>query len=268
MKRLEEYLSFHAANAGGRTAFVCGNDQVTYAQLYTLAKERSLLYLRQERKVVLVRTSQSIDFIITYFAAHLAGKTLIPLEKDLPESLFNQIELLVNKSVMPESVTDILFTTGTAGVPKGVMLSHRAIAANAENLIEAQGFANNVTFIISGPLNHIGSLSKIWPMIVVGGTVVITEGIKDINAFFAALEASQYKVATFLVPASLRMLLQFGKRDLCAYAGKLDFIETGAAPMAQSDMEELCGILPHTRLYNTYASTETGIVATHDYCHD
>ena len=217
---------------------------------------------------MLVRTSQSIDFIITYFAAHLAGKTLIPLEKDLPESLFNQIELLVNKSVMPESVTDILFTTGTAGVPKGVMLSHRAIAANAENLIEAQGFANNVTFIISGPLNHIGSLSKIWPMIVVGGTVVITEGIKDINAFFAALEASQYKVATFLVPASLRMLLQFGKRDLCAYAGKLDFIETGAAPMAQSDMEELCGILPHTRLYNTYASTETGIVATHDYCHD
>ena len=30
-------------------------------------------------------------------------------------------------------------------------------------------------------------------------------------------------------------------------------------------MEALCKLLPNTRLYNTYASTETGIIATHDY---
>ena len=35
--------------------------------------------------------------------------------------------------------------------------------------------------------------------------------------------------------------------------------------MMQSDMEELCRVLPHTRLYNTYASTETGIITTYDY---
>lgn len=268
MKQLEEYLALHAAKAGGRLAFVCGNDKITYAQLYTLAKERSLLLMEQSQKAVLVRTSHSIDFIITYFAAHFAGKTVIPLEKDLPEILFRQIALLANKSMIPEDVADILFTTGTAGIPKGVMLSHLAIWANAENLIEAQGFANDVTFVISGPLNHIGSLSKIWPMMVVGGTVVITGGIKDINAFLAALGIAQHKAATFLVPASLRMLLQFGKRNLYDYSDKLDFIETGAAPMAQSDMEELCNVLPRTRLYNTYASTETGIVSTHDYCHD
>lgn len=30
-------------------------------------------------------------------------------------------------------------------------------------------------------------------------------------------------------------------------------------------MEQLCLTLPHTRLYNTYASTETGIISTYDY---
>ena len=35
--------------------------------------------------------------------------------------------------------------------------------------------------------------------------------------------------------------------------------------MAQADMETLCRLLPHKRLYNTCAPTETGIVCTHDY---
>ena len=86
------------------------------------------------------------------------------------------------------------------------------------------------------------------------------------EAFFAALDHPYYsKVATFLVPASIRILLQLAKKQLANYADKLDFIETGAAPMAHSDMIELCCILPRTRLYNTFASTETGIVATYNY---
>ena len=38
--------------------------------------------------------------------------------------------------------------------------------------------------------------------------------------------------------------------------------------MVQADMEALCRLLPHTRLYNTYASTETGIICTHNYNSD
>ena len=38
--------------------------------------------------------------------------------------------------------------------------------------------------------------------------------------------------------------------------------------MSQADMESLCQLLPRTRLYNTYASTETGIICTHNYNSD
>lgn len=72
-------------------------------------------------------------------------------------------------------------------------------------------------------------------------------------------------MATFLVPASIRMLLQFGEHQLKLYADKIDFIETGAAPISSDDMTKLCELLPNTRLYNTYASTETGIICTHNY---
>ena len=99
--------------------------------------------------------------------------------------------------------------------------------------------------------------------------------MKDLNAFFRALDyshsslhtphSSKLKFATFFVPATIRMLLQFGPDKLASYADKLDFIESGAAPLPQADMLRLCELLPNTRLYNTYASTETGIIATYNY---
>ena len=61
------------------------------------------------------------------------------------------------------------------------------------------------------------------------------------------------------------MLLQFSRERLAKLADCIEFIETGAAPMATSDMQQLREVLPNTRLYNTYASTETGIVCTYPY---
>jgi acyl-CoA synthetase (AMP-forming)/AMP-acid ligase II len=48
-------------------------------------------------------------------------------------------------------------------------------------------------------------------------------------------------------------------------ADKIDFIETGAAAISQGDMKSLCELLPNSRLYNTYASTETGIICTYNF---
>jgi acyl-CoA synthetase (AMP-forming)/AMP-acid ligase II len=61
------------------------------------------------------------------------------------------------------------------------------------------------------------------------------------------------------------MITQFAAGRLSQYAEKIDFIESGGAPLPHADMLELCRLLPHTRLYNTYASTETGIISTYNY---
>jgi acyl-coenzyme A synthetase/AMP-(fatty) acid ligase len=98
-----------------------------------------------------------------------------------------------------------------------------------------------------------------------GATLYILDGMRDLNAFFRALDYPAPKIATFFVPATIRMLLQFGAERLATYADKIDFIESGAAPLAHADMLRLCELLPHTRLYNTYASTETGIIATYNF---
>lgn len=265
MHRLEQYIELNAKRFPGTLALVDASQSVTYDELWTLVNQRAKALATVD--AVVVRASQSVEFLIQYFATHLAGKVMVPLERDIPNEAFNDIAQRVAHADIPAEVADVLFTTGTTGERKGSMISHRAILANAENLIDAQGFSRNLRFIVCGPLNHIGSLSKIWPTIMVGGTVQILDGLKDMPTFFQAVEQSPLPVATFMVPASIAMTLRFGRQELDRLSSRFEFIETGAAPMPQADMDELCKALPTTRLYNTYASTETGIISTHDYQH-
>ena len=264
---IEGYLQRNASLYPGKIAIICQGEEVTYSRLWQLVEEKAkvLKDLYRPHQVAAVRTTQSIDFLVKYFALHVAGIVALPLEHDIPDTRFKAIAERYAGFTAPKEVADILFTTGTTGKSKGVMISHRTIIADAENLADAMGFSHELLFVINGPLNHIGSLSKVYPTIMMGATLYILEGLKDLEAFFFALDHPYAKVATFLVPASIRILLQLAKKKLATYADKIDFIETGAAPMAHSDMIELCRILPRTRLYNTFASTETGIVATYNY---
>ena len=261
--RLVDYLHKNAGLYPEKTAAICGGETITWKELSEKVIDRASSF--RKGQVVPFRSSQSIDFLITYFAIHQAGAVAAPLEKDIPENRFREIYDILSSSQVPEGTADILYTTGTTGKSKGVIISHRTIIADAENLIEGQGFSHDLLFIISGPLNHIGSLSKIFPVTMQGATLYILEGMKDLDKFFEALDYPAEKNATFFVPATIRMLLMFSGERLSKYADKIDFIESGAAPLAHSDMLRLCEVLPKTRLYNTYASTETGIIATYNF---
>ena len=268
MKTIEDYLRRDAELYPDKVAIICGDQQVTYSELWQQVEHRVAVLAGKFHpgQVVVMRSSQSIDFIVTYFAIHLVHAVALPLEQDIPQTALDQVVERYCRFTAPDHVADILFTTGTTGRSKGVMVSHSTIVADGENLVKALGFTHDLLFIICGPINHIGSLSKVYPVVMMGATLHILEGLKDMSAFFDALANPHFqRVATFLVPASIRILLQLASKQLAAMATRIVFIETGAAPMPHSDMESLCRLLPSTRLYNTYASTETGIIATHDY---
>ncbi len=265
---IENYIQQHAETMPEKVAIVCGDEFVNYAQLWQLIQDR-VNELRQDGvlpgTVAVMRTSQTIQFLIDYFAVHIAGAVAMPLDHNIPQERFESIRQQYEGKPMPDGVADILFTTGTTGQSKGVMISHDTIMADAENLVDAHGYTRQTVFVVCGPLNHIGSLSKVYPVVMQGATLIIVDGMRDFDAFFRAMEYPSDKMATFLVPANVRMLLMLAKKRLKPLAAKIDFIESGAAHLMHSDMKALCELLPRTRLFNTYASTETGIIATYNY---
>lgn len=270
--KLEDYLKRDAELYPDKLAVICGEQSISYRQLWNAVKQQASLHVHDKGQLVPFRAICSVETLVEYFSIHVAGGVAMPLDKKMQEEKFEEFMHLASEYRLKESsllhsenAADVLFTTGTTGKSKGVVISHNAIVANAENLIDAQGYHHDMTFIIMGPLNHIGSLSKIFPIILVGGTLRLIDGMKNMDTFFSAIEESKGCVATFLVPASIRMLLTFAAERLAQCKNLIEMIETGAAPISQADMEHLCLILPHTHLYNTYASTETGIIATYDF---
>jgi len=194
--RLVDYLYKNAQRYSSKVAVVCGDQSLTYAQLWQEVERRSHDFRPHE--VVCFRSSQDIDFLVTYMAVHLAGGVSAPLEHGMPDALFEEVCGRLREAA--DGIADILYTTGTTGQSKGVMVSHRALIADAENLIAGQGFSHDLVFVVNGPLNHIGSLSKIWPCIILGATILIIEGMKDLNAFFHALD---YSPSSFLLPRKI-----------------------------------------------------------------
>ena len=268
MNCIERYIERNATLYPDKTAIVCDGEHCTYSMLQERISRKAAALQEagcREGQIVCLRALPTVDYLVDYFAYHVAGCVVAPLEKDLPEASFQKIADELCPHSVPKGSADILYTTGTTGRSKGVIISHDAIIADAENLIDGQGFSHDLAFVVNGPLNHIGSLSKLYPLMMLGATAIIVDGLKDLNRFFDAFQYPAPKMATFLVPASIRMLLQFGAAQLAALADKMDFIETGAAAISQADMAALCRLLPTTRLYNTYASTETGIISTYNY---
>lgn len=265
---LEASIRLHAQNTLSRPAIICGSDTMTYGELWEAIERRGRELEAADLKACrayVFENPQNADFIVTYCAIHNIGAVAVPLEKDVPREKFQAIVAeLENCSFGPE-IKDILYTTGTTGKSKGVMLSSTCLEACADNFISDLHFSSELCFIICGPLNHIASLFKIHPVLTAGGCIYVLDGLKDLNAFYDVFNLPFSKFATFLVPASIRMLMQFSYDKLRSLADRIDFIETGAAPITHADMKMLAEALPKSRLYNTLGGTEIGCVSTYDF---
>ncbi len=250
---------------------------------------------------VLVRASQSVSYAVTYFAVHLSGAVFVPLEKGMDEEdcqkIRTETESVVYISNPPgdftdvkdirakqveeiagqwfreeydfafpgaDDLADIMYTTGTTGRAKGVMVTHGALVATAENYEHGFEIKKSDVMAVPGPLNHVNALRKLYLAIKNGSTIVILNGLLSMKALFHALD-SKGVTSLCLPPASLRTIWHFTGDKLADYAGQIDFVECSTAPLSEEDKETLRRELPSSRLYNNYGLSECGAMVMYDF---
>lgn len=92
----------------------------------------------------------------------------------IPTSFDNLAESLnlPNIAISPEDPAYVMFTSGSTGVPKGVVVPHRAIA----RLVSGQHYLNfspNETFLLHSPLSFDASTLELWGSLLHGGCLAI-----------------------------------------------------------------------------------------------
>ncbi len=303
-KSVVEYVSIHANTTPDNVAVVVKGEETTYKTLYEYVRGYAA-YLNnngvKKGDIVAVVTSQTLDYVVLYLAVHLSGGIIAPLEKGIPDdsivgiiqrigvkfliadtSLNADVTILKRTGILETAMenysdelkfdfpnendsADILFTTGTTGVSKGVEISHKALTATAENASFGCEYKKDTVVIVPGPLNHASGLRKIITTMVNGSTIYILNGMTSIKRFFDALDYQKGTIACCLPPAAIRTIFQFTKEKIGEYKDIIDFIESAGAPLPEADKERLCTLLPNTRLYNNYGSSESASVCMYDY---
>lgn len=151
----------------------------------------------------------------------------------------------------------LLFTTGTTGSSKGVVMLHRGDVGIAGNVIEGTSMKKGNVEIIPMPLNHSFGIRRYQSDMVNGGTVCLMDGMVFIGTLWKLVE--KYGATSMAIsPASLGMIFHLSDERIADYADQLDYIQIGSAPLAEADKEKLLRLLPDTRLYNFYGSSEAG----------
>lgn len=156
-----------------------------------------------------------------------------------------------------EAVAEILFTTGTTGIPKGTMLSIGNIYASIHNTWHGVGMEPEDTVLIPVPLCHSLGMRVMRTALYIGATVVIQNGFAFAKELENNIEAF-HCTGLVSVPASMEVIYrQMGDR-FPEIMGKLRYMEVGAGSLGFDMKKKLCRVLPDTKIVNTWGSTETG----------
>ena len=156
-----------------------------------------------------------------------------------------------------EDITEIIYTTGTTGKPKGVMLSCRAVYQISKNTIDGIGILPEDRILVPLPLNHSLALRELRSALWQGATVILQNGF----TFARELERNIKEfgcTGMVTVPASLELTRSQMQDQFGEIIGNLRYIEVGAGSLSVRQRKEFTALLPDTDLMNTWGSSETG----------
>lgn len=155
------------------------------------------------------------------------------------------------------NLASIIFTSGSMGQPKGVMLSHANIVANTSSICHYLGLSAADRQMVVLPFHYVMGKSLLNTHMAVGGSVVINNRFAfpaDVLQQMAREEVTGFSG----VPSTYAYLMH--RSPLRSYRdrlGSLRYCSQAGGHLSRQIKEELLDVLPpHTRLYVMYGATE------------
>ena len=150
----------------------------------------------------------------------------------------------------------ILYTSGSTGQPKGVLLSHESQAWSLDTSAALYGDRSQHRYLVGAPMFHMNATISVMGALSSGASIVMLPAF-DATLYAEAIE--RYRV-TWLTSVPTMLVLVAKKR---ASMPGLDFssvtrVTMGSAPLTQALVDKVQAIFPGALINNSYGTTEAG----------
>jgi len=288
---LVSHFFAYARNHPDHSAFISGEISFTYGA----AAERTAAITQglSKRGIspgdrVALSAENQIDLALSYFAIHAIGAVAVMIdaktpdneklmlvadcqarllvaakndgEFDTPIATFDELTSEAARDLpeiraTPDSLSDLLYTTGTTGRPKGVLLSHANILSGARHINAVIQPGPDDTELVPIPLSHSFGLGRLRCMALTGNTLIIEPNLNNAAAILMRLLALR-ATGLALVPAGFEIMRRLTRDRIGEAAKTLRYIEIGSAPIHPDTKQWLMDLLPDTHIYHHYGMTE------------
>ena len=176
----------------------------------------------------------------------------------------------VNSNVKLQDLAYIIFTSGTTGKPKGVMIEHAGLSNRVQWMNDKYPLDEND--IVYQKTNYVFDVSvweQIWALLV-GARIVFAEEGGHKDPLYLAKEIREKQITTMhFVPSMLDVFLD--TVELYSESGLIDltslkYVFCSGEALSISSVKRFKKILPNVQLHNLYGPTEASIDVTYFDC--
>jgi acyl-CoA synthetase (AMP-forming)/AMP-acid ligase II len=155
----------------------------------------------------------------------------------------------------PEKMAEILFTSGSTGHPKGVMLSHKNLMANTDSIIEYLELGTGDIMEVVLPFYYCYGLSLLHTHLKAGGAIVLNNNFIFLGSVLNDLK--KYKCTGFAgVPSHFQILLRKSESFKSTDVPDLKYVTQAGGKLHNVFIEEFVESLPQKKFFVMYGQTE------------
>jgi len=196
----------------------------------------------------------------TFAANHDSDSWGLPLllQSEFNVSLIRGISDIQADQPFPQSggndLAALMFTSGSTGTPRGVMISHRNIIANTHSIVEYLNLTSNDRAMVVLPFHYCFGASLLHTHLLVGGTLVFDNSFMYPELFLRRLFETNCTVFAG-VPSHYQILLRRSGLRKHKFPA-LRLVQQAGGHLTPALLQELREALPDSQICAMYGQTE------------